>query len=239
MNDIEFTCGIDSKFTVDHYPPVSYRTYKHSILSENKDMKTCPGMNEMYNFGYVIPAWFDMTIEYTIDENEEQNVFVNTPSHAMTEWLSWHDPEGSMRGVTSYALNDNYYYRLLKVTTPWLVKFDPKYLFLQKNLDFQFDEFMIPASGVQHSADSNITVPFYFRNITKQVPYKYKKKIRAGDPLCHLLFLESNQNFNMKVTLQNQEMVDQHRNYKMAMEQHFSPLQVYKMERKMLESNDE
>ena len=30
-----------------------------------------------------------------------------------------------------------------------------------------FDEFMIPASGVQDSADSNITVPFYFRNITK------------------------------------------------------------------------
>ena len=88
-------------------------------------------------------------------------------------------------------------------------------------------------------ADSNITIPFWFRNITKQIPYQYDIQIRAGDPLCHLLFLESKQSFNVKVSLQNEEIMAQHKKYRMAQEQHFNPVQVYMVERKSIEQEDE
>lgn len=141
------------------FPPIEAR---HSIPSFYKNlsptvehtgiqrgtMKTCPGVNYLFNSGFIVPNC--------------QEIFVKIQEDNDIDWF----PAGAAESHNSLqwgAALKNYHH--LKIVTPWLVKENTGTKFLMTNLFWHDNDFKpLAVNGMlefkyQHSINVNLVIP--------------------------------------------------------------------------------
>jgi hypothetical protein len=103
-----------SKFLPKWFQESSVKTDEnYPLIRNNASMKTCPGIVDSFNQGYIVPAWCDFSISFN---RERQELKLNTewPYHFATvfppEMYSKFSMPVSHKGV------------ILKITTPWRIE---------------------------------------------------------------------------------------------------------------------
>ena len=66
------------KYIYDKYPPQAAANCKHEYIKQMPSAR-CPGFQDLYKHGYVIPMWFDLQIALGPAKNwEDQEVTLNS-----------------------------------------------------------------------------------------------------------------------------------------------------------------
>ena len=87
------------------------------LLSEDANVKNCPGITDFLNTGYIIPAWDN----FMFREDENKDLYVNW-STTYANRLDVHNlNQFPTMGVDQRPMYD----RFFKLNTPWIIKTDP------------------------------------------------------------------------------------------------------------------
>lgn len=106
-------------------------------------IKRCPGIIDILNHGWVMPAWCDMAVKVKGHEKLEWDVSdtrFSACGHQHNQFLD-HLPESTKQK----------YYWVFKPSSPWYVQTSPGYSIMQLDPFYFFNEYFDSAGGIQDS----------------------------------------------------------------------------------------
>ena len=202
QNNIKFSILYPHKYIFDNFKPVPFSKFKHSFISE-PGMKRCPGVHNYYNYGYVLPMWFDLKIIIHDDKNVELMHHPNIP-HS----YNWHKQDIGLNVKKHFG--DNFYPHVLKLDTPWLFEAPKNYILVEREMDYSYNNYFYIIPGVQKDANPNISVAVL---IDLNAPLGIID-IKAGDPLCYFqIFDETKLNIDIEYNFDDEELKQKNKDY--------------------------
>tara|TARA_B000000609_G_C24137764_1_gene329342 strand:- start:332 stop:1012 length:681 start_codon:yes stop_codon:yes gene_type:complete len=202
MDNIKFSILYPHKYIFDNFKPTPYNKYKHPFVFESV-MKRCPGVHNYYNYGYVLPMWFDLKIIINDDKSIELIHHPRIP-HSYT----WHKEQIGLNIRKHFG--DNFYPHALKLETPWLFEAPKNYILSQREIDHNYNNYFHILPGVQKDANPNISIIVL---LDLNVPSGIID-IKAGDPLCYLqIFDETKLNIDVEYNFEDEELKQKNRDY--------------------------
>lgn len=202
MDNIKFSILFPHKYIFDNFKPVVSSNFKHPFINEPA-MKRCPGVHNYYNYGYVLPMWYDLKILINSDKSIQLIHHPNAPAR-----YSWHKEMHGLSVIKHFG--NSYHPDVLKLVTPWLFSAPKKYILMQKEIDYgHMNNFHI-IPGVQKDANPNISVAMI---LDLDAPGGVID-IKAGDPLCYLqVFDETKLNIDIEYNFDDKELKQKNKDY--------------------------
>ena len=116
------------KFMPDWYKKMDlyYPSDDYAYTSEVPTVKTCPGIHDYLNAGYIIPAWADMRLEWVPGSNNEWRIATGKVHKAISEIHS--EVSESLFSGHEYdqapeaPFWKNSCRNIIKIITPWYIK---------------------------------------------------------------------------------------------------------------------
>lgn len=208
--DIIFNIDDKWKYIHDHYPIKPVKQFKHEYLKQNPIGK-CPGMLDLYDYGYILPMWFDLdlTLEpYT--QWSEQGVRIT--SKCADEFVEWHYAETAK---IRPHFPDDFFHSILKLHSPWYVKTSNDYSIIQKDPWFSFDKSYHLAPGTLNTGYCHhIVIPIFLRHLAESHDH-HQISFRAGEPLCHILPVHRNE-FKVDLRIGDKDIKEAHDYYRIG-----------------------
>lgn len=168
----------------------NYIKRKETAVGRMNHIYQCPGIFDLFNYGYVIPMWHDVIINTTGNPDEFS---WTVPSSELTEFDSstniienQSNGVGSVMPIKPWSLST-----MLKVNTPWNIVAPRGVKFLMMPIAYP-DSFEFESS-------IGILDPGYSNEINIQLYYNVHKGnvlIKAGTPLAQLIPI-SEQSFEL------------------------------------------
>ena len=132
----------------------------------------CPGIQDLYSRGYVIPICFDYRMVFRFGELIEE-----TPS----EYIQWHSPE--LSNISPHFQSQEFYERIVKIYGPWSVRTEPGFSLMQCPMWYNYGTNLEGTPGiVEASFYPRMNTPFFIRN--KPHLEEHIVELKQGDPLC-------------------------------------------------------
>jgi len=150
----------------------------------NGHVKHCPGIIDIIQSGYIVPAWKDFLVE--VKDNKIIIEAMDNDSLAITVW-----------SLPNHIINEDETWCdvVVKLSSPWFCKSEALILF--KNIPYGKNHFFEAYEGV---LDTNV-------HNEQNIFLKFKRKnakyfIKAGTPLVQIIPLTTNNRFkiNLKAT---------------------------------------
>jgi len=145
---------------------------KKATAINNCTIKMCPGIIDSFSYGYIIPAWCDITMWWD-DKNQLQ---IET---------GWAD-KSAIQGVSenqfkNFQLPKNHKRVMIKMTIPWKVETDPGTSILVAHPKWRSDNFTLYEGMVD--SDS------YVNNIHAIISFDPREQvnIKRGQPLVQII----------------------------------------------------
>lgn len=96
-------------------------------FNNNKTIRSCPAINDAFNFGYILYTPVDIYIDVT----DEENIFWKLPDinlsvhgdNQLATFFDYHDKKQTEK----YIIDENYCKQVFKMNTLWGIKTDPGY----------------------------------------------------------------------------------------------------------------
>ena len=151
---------------------------------EEFSIRSCPGIRDLINTGYVIPLWQDILIKYS--DNQGVDVI---PSGNMVDQNGqpFHDIQfHGERELAGYSFGDQYFNFTMKIRCPWYVKTQPgTHILLIPSFYNEHPHFTV-ASGI-------VTSDVYPMILAQVVLKKFKGEIllKKGTPLMQIIAIKS------------------------------------------------
>ena len=183
--DIIFNIDHKWKYIFDRYPPQAAANYKHEYIKHPPPAR-CPGFQDLYKHGYVIPMWFDLQIALGPAEQwEGQEVTLN--SNVTNEFCSWHYPEVA---TVRPHMPDNFFHSILKLHCPWQCKTQKEYAVIQTPMWFQYDKnYEVIPGALNTNYHHDLIFPLFLKRSKPLTEFSYIT-LKAGDPLMCIIPVE-------------------------------------------------
>lgn len=154
-----FIGGRPEQKTEPHQPP-------------GKTMKACPAINDLFKYGYVVPAWCDFSI--VISEHGGFEWFSANPRHEIT----FHPPtQLSTETTASDELNF-----VVKFVCPWRVSLPKGHLIMMKGVPYHHQSSFRVCEGI---IDASVTSTMNINTFWSNKPGTYL--IKRGQPLALMM----------------------------------------------------
>ena len=137
----------------------------------------CPGIQDLYSRGYVIPICFNFRMVFRFGELIEE-----TPSYrAPSQYIQWHSPE--LSNIKPHFESQEFYERIVKIYGPWSIRTEPGVSLIQCPMWYEYGGNLKATPGIiESSFYPKINVPFFIRN--KPHLEEHIVELKEGDPLC-------------------------------------------------------
>jgi hypothetical protein len=177
--------------------PTTIVTSFNTLIKETAlTAKTCPSFFQLFNEGYVIPAWCDMTFVY--DKTTDQYAWQTGKTGSIFE-MSTHS-NFQFIDHANYLFQNKQASFIFKADSPWKI-FTPKgYSCFQLPLFYHFNNDWTVLPGILNSD--------VFHNINIQIAYfgdKTEVYIKKGTPLTQYVILKRNK---YKTIIRNSTSLD-------------------------------
>lgn len=149
----------------------------------------CPGIFDLVNTGWILPAWCDFIIETSDD-----NISWRTPSmlEGITCGEDFNKPPISFistdQKIMSIPMSEENHFCLVKVNTPWIVDIPKGWELLILPVSYSDD--------TRFESTQGVIQPSSHMEINPQLLWKVKngiELIKAGTPLCQLIPIKEDQ----------------------------------------------
>ena len=183
--DVIFNIDPKWKYIYDRYPIQPAAKYKHEYIKHPPPAR-CPGFQDLYKHGYIVPMWFDMQIAISPAERwEDQEVTIN--SNVTKEFVSWHYPEVATVRPT---MPDNFFHSILKLHCPWQCKTKKENAIIQTPIWFQYDKnYEVIPGALNTNYHHDLIFPLFLKQTAPLNEISYIN-LNAGDPLVCLIPVE-------------------------------------------------
>lgn len=145
-------------------------TSKHSLIN-NMTMKMCPGVHDIFQLGYIIPAWCD----FYIDIRNQKLAFEASNNE---NFLTVFPPQTAK----NFPFPKNHETTFFKFKTPWRIESQKSFTALVSQPKYQFDKPYQMYEGVMdvgpYVADINFII-----SIQRNTCVEFKR----GEPLIHII----------------------------------------------------
>ena len=177
--DIIFNIDHKWKYIFDRYPPQAAANYKHEYIKHPPPAR-CPGFQDLYKHGYVIPMWFDPAEQWEVQE-------VTLNSNVTNEFCSWHYPEVA---TVRPHMPDNFFHSILKLHCPWQCKTQKEYAVIQTPMWFQYDKnYEVIPGALNTNYHHDLIFPLFLKRTKPLTEFSYIT-LKAGDPLMCIIPVE-------------------------------------------------
>jgi len=176
----KFTLKMENDYIIKHFPITPYTEFIHPFHL-NDNVRRCPGMYDYYKHLYILPMWFDMTIELT----EEKIGYSCHPY--WKDWIDFHRED--IVKCRDY-FGQHFHKDILKINTPWIFDLPKDHSLIQRALEYNFADRFYPFPGRCEDVGIDITIPMLLNSREKII------ELKAGEPL---VVLEVHHNDSVKM----------------------------------------
>tara|TARA_B100000949_G_C14191405_1_gene411908 strand:+ start:231 stop:953 length:723 start_codon:yes stop_codon:yes gene_type:complete len=209
------------KYIYDHYPIQSVSKFRCEWVKQQPIVR-CPGFNDLYEYGYIVPMWFDLDIILDpFDKWEDQHVTLKTN---VKEFVSWHWPETA--NIRPH-LPETFFHSILKLHCPWSIKTPKNYAIIQKPVWFNYQPDYEIVPGVMNTGLIHAPTCPMFLIRTEPKTEKQTIQLRAGDPLFHIIVVERSK-LNVDIRMGDKEIEEANKHYNVGVSLRFDTRKLYR-----------